>query len=182
MARNMKIIAWSSLLMTALLWFFYLLQPFELVFTLIITAGTVAYHFWMRLFVGGVLNLAFNNQVDYNKKWFRVSKIELRLYRILRVKNWKRHFPTYDPSVFDSKLHSWHEIAQAMCQSELVHEIIVVLSFLPIAFSTWFGAEFVFALMSILSALFDLTFVIIQRYNRPRVLKMIDLDPCCSKS
>lgn len=37
--------------------------------------------------------------------------------------------PTYRPDWFDPRLHSWKEIAQTMCQSEVVHEIIAVLSF-----------------------------------------------------
>ena len=90
------------------------------------------------------------------------------------MKKWKKYFPTYDPNVFDKKQHSWDEIAAATCQSELVHETIVVLSFLPIVFSVWFGATLVFTLTSIFSALFDLTFVMIQRYNRPRVLKVLN--------
>ena len=40
--------------------------------------------------------------------------------------------PTYDPTLFGPQIHSWDEIAQDMCQAELVHETIVVFSFLPI--------------------------------------------------
>ena len=127
----------------------------------------------MRLFVGGIFNFALNNKVDYKKKWFKVGNLEQKLYGFLKVRNWKKFFPTYDPDAFDKKRHSWHEIAGAMCQSELVHETIVVLSFLPILFSLWFGAKSVFILTSCFSALFDLIFVMIQRYNRPRVLRML---------
>ena len=169
----MKIIAWFSILVTSVFLIIYQIKPLEIFFTIVITAGTVSYHFLMRLFVGSVFNLVLNNNIDYNKKWFRVGKAEQNLYRFLKVKKWKRFFPTYDPSAFDTEVHSWNEIAGAMCQSELVHEMIVVLSFLPIISSMWFGATPVFVLTSIFSALFDLIFVIIQRYNRPRVLKLL---------
>ena len=81
---------------------------------------------------------------------------------------------TYDPSCFDSTIHSWDEIAQAMCQAEVVHEIIVVLSFIPLVFSIRFEAFGVFLVTSILSAGFDMMFVIMQRYNRPRIIKLLD--------
>ena len=37
----------------------------------------------------------------------------------------------------------------------------------------WFGVYPVFIITSILSAMFDMTFVIIQRYNRQRIVKLI---------
>lgn len=173
MAKGMKIMAWLSILVTTVFLISYQIKALEIFFTIVITAGTISYHFWMRLFVGYVFNLVLNNKVDYHKKWFRVGKAEQKLYKIIKVKKWKKYFPTYDPNVFDKKQHSWHEIAGAMCQSELVHETIAVLSFLPIVSSIWFGATFVFVLTSLFSALFDLTFVILQRYNRPRVFQML---------
>lgn len=173
MAKGMKIVAWISILLTAIFVIIYRLKPLGIFLTIAITMGTVAYHFWMRLLVGGLYNLILNNKVDYNRAWFRVGMVEQRLYKALKVKQWKKFLPTYDPNIFDKGQHSWSEIAGAMCQSELVHETIVLLSFLPISFSFWFGSALVFALTSLLSALFDLMFVIIQRYNRPRVLKII---------
>ena len=174
MAKGMKIIACVSVLLTAVLTIVYKIKPFGFVLSGAITAGTVSYHFLMRLLVGGILNLALKNNVDYNKKWFKVCKAEQKLYTALRVKSWKKFFPTYDKTVFDKTKHSWGEIAGAMCQSELVHEIIIVLSFLPIFASRWFGATLVFVLTSVFAALFDLTFVMIQRYNRPRVMKILN--------
>jgi len=173
LAKGMKTVAWLSIVVTAVFFIVYKIKPLGIFLTVVITAGTVSYHFWMRLFVGGVLNLLLDNKVDYNKKWFRVGKTEQKLYKILKVKKWKKYLPTYDPSVFDISLHSLDEIAGATCQSELVHEIIAVLSFLPIVASIWFGTTAVFVLTSVFSALFDLTFVIIQRGNRPRVLKVL---------
>ena len=176
MARGMKIIAVLSVLLTAVFLVIYQFAPFEALVSIIITTATIAYHFWMRLFVGGAFNLALHNKVNYNKKWFKIGKTEQKIYKILKVKKWKRFFPTYDPNAFDKSKHSWSEIAQAMCQAELVHETIAVLSFVPILFSTWLGTPLVFILTSVFSALFDLIFVVIQRYNRPRVLKLVNTD------
>jgi hypothetical protein len=89
------------------------------------------------------------------------------------VKKWKGKMPTYDPSFFDHNLHSWDEIAQAMCQAELVHEMIFVLSFFPILASIRFDALWVFLITSVLAADYDAMFVMMQRYNRPRIIKLI---------
>lgn len=80
--------------------------------------------------------------------------------------------PTYSKDTFDVSRHSWDEIIQATCQSELVHETNVILSFIPVVGSIWVGAFEVFLITSILSAAYDLLFVFMQRFNRSRILKM----------
>ena len=138
-----------------------------------ITFGTFFYHFAMRLLMGHGLHHFMQNKADYRKPWYQLRPCEAKLYKLLQVKKWKGKMPTYDPSCFDPKVHSWEEIAQAMCQAELVHESIAVLSFLPLLAAIPFGAFPVFLITSLLSAMCDLCFVIIQRYNRPRIVKLI---------
>ena len=101
------------------------------------------------------------------------SKSEMKLYEKLRVKKWKNCMPTYNPSLFDPRQHTWEEIAQVTCQAELGHETIVVLSFVPILAGHWLGGYPAFIITSILAAMFDMMFVIMQRYNRQRILKLI---------
>ena len=174
MAKKMKTMAWLSLLITAIFVIAYGYTEKGWLLTLAITFGTTAYHLVMRLAVGTVIHLLLDNHVDYRKGWFRVCAFEETLYRKLRVKKWKGKMATYDPRCFDSKLHSWDEIAQAMCQAELVHEVIILLSFLPVFAAVPFGALPVFLITSLLAACFDAMFVAIQRYNRPRVLKLME--------
>ena len=119
-----------------------------------------------------MVNLVMKNKADYTKKWYQVSATEMKLYQKLKVKQWKNKMPTYDKDTFDISKHSWDEIIQATCQSELVHEINVVISFVPIIASVWFGAFWVFFITSLLSAMFDLLFVFMQRFNRARILKI----------
>lgn len=139
-----------------------------------ITAATFAYHLLMRLAVGQVFDWTLNNYVDYRRGWFQLRSFEPRLYDWLKVAQWKTGMPTYDPSAFDRHRHSWDEIAQAMCQAELVHEVIVLLSFVPVAASIWLGDTAVFLITSLLAAGFDMMFVVMQRYNRPRILKIVE--------
>ena len=139
---------------------------------LAITFGTAAYHLLMRFAVGFAVNAAMHNRADVNKRRYRCHPFEKKLYRLLGVKRWKAALPSYDPSLFSPGRHSWAEIAQAMCQAETVHAIIAVLSFVPLLFSLCWGALPVFLITSVLAAGFDLLFVILQRFNRPRVLRL----------
>ena len=145
----------------------------EVIQALYITFMTFSYHFIMRLVVGLVTNPIFHKVYDYNNWWFKQKKFEKRLYKLLKVKDWKEKVPSWSPGAFSLKNKSLHNIAIGMCNAELVHEIIVILSFVPILFSIKFGVPAVFIFTSILAGAFDMIFVIIQRYNRPRIVKLI---------
>ena len=173
MALVMKAAAAVSFLLTALFGLFCRMG-FHWAIPWAITFGTFFYHFAMRLLVGHLINRKMQNKADYRKPWYRLRPFEEKLYNRLKVKKWKGKMPTYDPATFDPKLHSWDEIAQAMCQAEIVHEVIAVLSFLPLLAAIPFGAFPVFFITSLVSAMYDLTFVILQRYNRPRILKILN--------
>lgn len=142
-----------------------------LFFTLAITFGTAAYHFCMRLLVGGCFHVLMRNRADYTGWWYRPRGWEDALYRQLKVKEWKKKMPTYHIETFSAKKHSWDEIAQTMCQAELVHEVNAILSFLPILAAIPFGSFWVFFVTSCAAAAFDMIFVVMQRYNRPRVVR-----------
>jgi len=140
--------------------------------TLAITFGTIFYHLGVRLLVGALYNAGMNNRADHTKRWYQLRPWENRLYRALNVKAWKAKMPTYRPELFSPQNHSWDEIAQAMCQAELVHETNALLSFPPILASRWFGSFSVFLITSVCGAAFDLSFAVVQRYNRARVVKI----------
>ncbi len=157
--------------LTALLVGIYSLFPLGWIESLTITAGTCFYHFAMRMFVGAAWSPF--QQHNPHARWFREKPFEKKLYATLKVKKWKDRMPTYDPGTFDAKSRTLEEMVQAMCHSELVHETIIVLSFLPLLAAIPFGEFPVFFLTSLASAAFDLSFVIMQRYNRPRVLRLM---------
>lgn len=174
MAKIVKGIAAFSLAATVILAISYKVTSSGILLPLAITSGTIAYHFVMRLMVGLAFHATMRNKADYRKRWYQVGKREMAVYEKLKVKQWKRRMPTYDPALFDPRLHTWEEIVQAMCQAELVHETIAVLSFLPILAGIWFGEYPVFIVTSVLSAACDMVFVIMQRYNRQRVTKLLN--------
>ena len=172
MAKGMKICAAVSTAAALVCVLLCLYLESSVLLTLAITFAATAYHFDMRLLVGVLVNGIFHNRMDCTHKWFRLRPFEATLYAALHVKRWKGKLPTYAPEWFSLRTHSPEEIAQAMCQAEIVHEIIVVLSFLPLCVVPRFGAFWVFLITSLLSAGFDLLFVVAQRYNRPRVLRL----------
>lgn len=141
--------------------------------TLAITFGTTAYHFLMRLLVGWLFENIMHNHADYTRKWYQLRPWERKFYAFCKVKKWKNKMPTYHPERFSPDRYTWEEIAQMMCQSELGHETIAILSFLPIVSAKWFGALPVFVITSICAVVFDLLFVMMQRYNSDRVVRMM---------
>lgn len=172
MAKTMKRISIITLLLTVCFYFLYITTDAKFLFSFIITFGTIAYHFIIRLMVGMVIDMIMHNKADYQKKWYQVSDFEMKLYQKMKVKKWKNKMPTFNEDIFDISKHSWDEIVQATCQSELVHEIDVIFSFLPVIASIWFDSFWVFLITSTLGAVFDLMFVMMQRFNRTRILKM----------
>lgn len=139
---------------------------------LAVTFGTAAYHLGVRLLVGRAYDRWMGNRADLSRRWYQPRPWEEKLYRLLRVKSWKDRMPTFYPDEFSPEKHTWEEIAQTMCQSELVHETNILMSFLPLLAAIPFGSFWVFFLTSLGGALFDLSLVILQRYNRPRILRL----------
>lgn len=174
MAKNMKIITTLLVVVSIGLGVLYAFTKNGVVLSLLISFSTTAYHFLMRLAVGGVVNAVCKNNVDYKRRWFKVGMRERKFYNFIKVKKWKDKMPTYNQSFFDVKNKTLTEIVMATCQAEIVHEIIILLSFLPIIFSIWLGEFWVFLITSLISALIDTLFVIMQRYNRPRLVLLIN--------
>ncbi len=174
MKKVMHTVAWITLALTVMSIWLCIAYQSELAEVLAITFGTTAYHFWMRLFVGWCFDVFMHNKANYHKKWYQQKPWEGKFYDMLRVRKWKGDIPSYDPECFNPKKHTWDEIAQAMCQAELVHEVIIVLSFAPVICAYWFSVLPVFLMTSVLAALFDSMFVMLQRYNRPRVVRLAE--------
>ncbi len=174
MPKLMKSITAASFVLTALFAVLFIRLENGTFLTLAISFGTVFYHLGIRLLIGLLFTLFMNNKADYTKKFYRLHNRERKFYKFIRVQKWKDKLPTYNPQSFSLKANSLEDIAQVTCQSELVHVTNVIVSFLPIAATIWFGAFYVFLITSICSALFDCVFIIMQRYNRARIVSLIE--------
>ena len=169
--KIMKAIAAVTALATAVLAIAYHFAPNGWVLSAAITSGTTFYHFAMRLIVGTIVPYCVKNPMQ--RRWFQQKTFEAELYRKLKVKQWKDHMPTYDPASFSLRDNPLEQIVYNSCVSEAVHAVIVLFSFVPLFFALFWGALPVFLITSVLSAAFDCCFIIMQRYNRPRLLRIL---------
>ncbi len=165
----MKAIALCSGALSAMLFVMHSRFPAAWLYACAITALTICYHFTMRLCVG----ILIPKSIRHDAAWFRVHPWEMSLYRRLKLRKWKKYVPTYHLDSFSLSQNTPEQVISNMCQSEVVHEVIMLLSFVPLLFTLAFGEFFVFFFTSILAAATDGIFVALQRYNRPRMQRLL---------
>ena len=175
MTRNKKIflyIAYFLLILITLGLFIITRLDFNpVLFTVFISTFTTLFHFTIRFSFANIICNLIKKLIRYDAWWFREKPFEKMLYRILFVKKWKETLPTWNEGDFKVSLNESKIILNNMCFAEAYHEVCMVLSFIPIIFSIWWGEVWVFFWTSLGGAVFDSLFVLIQRFNRPRVLK-----------
>lgn len=133
-----------------------------------VAAFTVTYHFWGRILMG---NVTARWKIRHTHFWFRSHGFEKRLYRLLRVRRWKDKVLTYDPAAFDFQNRTLEELVYAMCKAETDHWINELISLSTILFSLLWGQWWIFCGTAVFGMLFDAQFIVVQRYNRPIVLR-----------
>ena len=169
--KVMKSTAAATLAVTVILALLNHFFPRDWLLSVAISTGTVFYHFAMRLIVGWIVPPCVKHPMDC--RWFQEKTWEQNLYRVLKVKRWKDRMPTYSPGSFSLKENTMQQIVDNCCVAEAVHEVIVLFSFVPLGFACWWGTFPVFLITSLLAAAFDGCFVIMQRYNRPRLIRIL---------
>ncbi len=136
-----------------------------------IVAFMIMYHLWLRIIMGNVTKLF---KLSPNMKWFRQRSFEKHIYKFLRVKKWKNKVPTYNPGLFSLKNYSFEQIAYTMTKAETDHWINELISLSSLLFALIWGEFPIFLITCIAAMLFDGQFIAIQRYNRPRILKLAE--------
>ncbi len=136
-----------------------------------ITAFTIMYHLWVRIIMGNVSKLF---KINYKQWLFKERNFEKGFYKLLRVKKWKGKALTYNPELFSLKDYSLEEIANTMSKAEVDHWINEVISLSTLLFAIPWGQFWIFLITAIAAMLFDSQFIIIQRYNRPRIVKILE--------
>lgn len=178
-SRNMVLMICIDILMLIMTLFFEILYHElgqEWMLALYVTFLTISYHFVMRLIVGEVITVRYRNRkFDLNSAGFHMYSFETELYKKLKVKRWKKYIITAKPEQFNVGENSMEAMLHNIAQAELVHRIIMVLSFVPLVLIIPYGAPIIFIMTSVFSCLIDLQYVIIQRYNRPRVIKLMEM-------
>ncbi|MBR6735867.1 MAG: hypothetical protein IKL92_03235 [Oscillospiraceae bacterium] len=135
-----------------------------------IVAFVILYQFGLRLLTGQINN-RFN--VDPMHPWFKTKGFEKPIYKALKVKKWKKNVPTYNPELFVLAERPLEDIAKSMAKVELDHWTNVVISLSTLLFPLLWGKFWLFFVVAVLCILFDMQFIAIQRFNRPRVLSSV---------
>ena len=175
-AKFMYSIIALTLITSIICFYLYYGEIFEnnVVLLVGIIAFTIMYHFWVRIIMGNVSKL-FKKHISYKNWWFKEKFFEKKLYKFLRVKEWKGKALTYNPEQFSLKENSLDDIANTMAKSEVDHWINELISISTMFFSIlWRHLWIAFVVSAIVAMIFDSQFIIIQRYNRPRVIRVLE--------
>lgn len=131
----------------------------------------IVYQFSLRLIFGTVNS---HLPISYRQRLFKELGFEKSIYKRVHVKKWKHKVPTYNPELFVLEDFTMEEIASTMAKVEADHWANVLISFSTLLFIFIWGRAWFFVPVVIFAVLFDLVFISIQRFNRPRVLKIIE--------
>ena len=142
---------------------------------IILWAGIVSfmilYHFGLRIFFGNVTN---KFKINYSHPWYKPRKFEEGLYKLLLVRKWKEKVLTFEPDKYDFENVTLEELATTMSKSELDHWINELLSIFSMLFTFVWGCAPAFVISAVAAMLFDAQFIVVQRFNRPIVIRLIN--------
>lgn len=133
-----------------------------------IVSFMILFHFGLRLLFGKfTAKISFN----YDHSFFQTKKFEKKIFHLVRIRKWKDKVLTFDPDAYDFKNRTLEQLAATMCKSETDHWINEWISVFSVLFSLIWGHFSLFAITALLAMLFDAQFILVQRYNRPIVLR-----------
>ncbi len=135
-----------------------------------IVSFMILFHFGGRIYMG---NITKKWNINYNHPFYKQRKFEKKLYKILRVRKWKDKVFTFEPQLYDFQNRTLPQLATTMAKSELDHWINEIISIISIFFFLIWGCFSAFFISAVLAMIFDAQFIIVQRYNRPIVLRLM---------
>ncbi len=135
-----------------------------------IVSFMILFHFGLRILFGKfTVNIAF----DHNHSFFQTKKFEKRIFHLVRIRKWKDKVLTFDPQAYDFQNRTLDQLATTMCKSEIDHWINEGISIFSVVFSLLWGHFPIFAITAFAAMLFDAQFILVQRYNRPIVVRLM---------
>ena len=152
---------------------FFLYEIMKMDWALIVgmIMGYTAIHFVLMFISAPIVFLFFRMKYNYHHCWFEPKKFEKKLYRIFKVKKWKNKIPTYDSRAYSLSEQNIMKAIQMTCHAEIVHEVIAVLSYLPVLFGLVISKWELLIVLSTVFSMIHLLFSTVQRYNRPRLIR-----------
>lgn len=167
------LISAASLVMMFVFLALYVRNGTEVFLIIGVIAMSVSYQLIVRLFIGIVCEGLFKDGVDYdNSGWFETSDSEEGFYRRLNIRRWKGRLPEFEETDFSLKKHGVENLIIETCRTEVRHEVNMIASFVSLFLGVFFGRLWIFFVIALVSALIDFVFVAVQRYNRPRMIKI----------
>jgi len=136
-----------------------------------IVSFVILYQLGLRILFG---EISKKFPLDPYHSFYRERRFERPLYRLLRVRKWKDKVLTFDPAAYDFENRTPGQLARTMCKSELDHWFNIGLSVGGIFFFILWGALPAFLVTSLLVMIFDAQFIVVQRFNRPIVLRLME--------
>ncbi len=142
--------------------------------------------FWFALNIFGaaaITSFTPKRMYDAANCIFRIRPFECRFYKAMNIHKWKDRLPIYryNDSIFDRKRLSKKITKQYLetfisetCKAEFVHLLILLLGLSSVTF-VFLHIEplIVFLLTTLLMLFIHAPFIMIQRYNRRRLLKLV---------
>ncbi len=129
----------------------------------------VSYQLTTRLLVGLICDGFFENGINSSAEWFGTTDYEERFYSLIGMKYLKRNLPKFERTDFSLTRQSIQNIIDTGCEIETEHEITIGTSMLGMLLVIPFGYIWIFAVTAIVTVVYDLLFIAVQRYNRPRL-------------
>lgn len=136
-----------------------------------IVSFMIVYHFWTRLIMGAVSK---HWGITYKHPFFKSLPFEKKLYGFLRVRQWRDKVLTFNPDEFLLSKRTLPEIANTMAKAEVDHWVNEIISVTAVFFSLIWGMFPIFLITSVAAMLFDAQFIVVQRFNRPKVVRLIE--------
>ena len=163
------------IVVTALTAWIYHRNGFVLLFYVCAVFGAISAHFVVMHVFAAVVFAVFNNKYKVGNFWFRPKRFEKRLYKFLCVRKWKSYLKAWDADAYSLELNDGHSVLMRLCHAEIVHEVIAIAGFLPMVISFYIPKTFwLFCVSSIIFCFIHIAFAVVQRYNRPRFLRIIE--------
>lgn len=149
-------------------------QPYLAV---LITLLMFAYHFDMRLLLA-LISHQFAKKINVNNRLYKVSESEQKVFKFFKVKNWKDKFAVWDKSLFKVSFNyaDLTTLLKNNISAEITHHICFFVSFLSVIIGCLLSpSEWWIYLMTSIIASFMVDFppILIQRYNRLRLQKLM---------
>ncbi len=120
-----------------------------------------------------VIFLTFKMKFNYKNAWFRERSFENKLYETIKIRKLKSKMPIYAPSMYKISRDSAEKTIMYTCHAEVVHELSALLGALCILMFLLGINVAVLTIVSIVAVAVHLFFAMIQRYNRPRLIRIL---------